>query len=197
MNEETSLFFHLPIETPLNEQIEIDINEVFELYCMNTKKNLNNNEKNKNEKNNRINQLNFKLAHICLLGHKPSKIEMNQLFYNLETISKSEFIFCMKSKLKKIDRIDRMRQVFNSFDITRKGYITLNDLKFCFHKLKNLPQKQFKNNNFNKNGYYCKNKLCLLDDFYLEQIYSDLDFKRKNKIYYNEFCDLICKQKLV
>ena len=68
-----------------------------------------------------------KLAFISVLGYKPSKFELNSLFTE-EEVSLPAFNRVMSARLRHVDPTDRVRDTFRAFDISRTGYLTLEDL---------------------------------------------------------------------
>ncbi|KAG2391879.1 hypothetical protein C9374_013364 [Naegleria lovaniensis] len=159
-------------ETPLTVRMKRDIVEIFEMYDTDHKGGLS--------------KLEFKLACISLLGFKPSKFERKELFPTTQsTVNRSLFVEIISKKMMRMDEQDRMRQIFNTFDKERKGYINLENLKDAVSSV-----LKFEKTN-GKRGSHS------LSNFALETLLTEYDEDRANRITYSTFCNLIFKKHLI
>ncbi|KAF0980324.1 hypothetical protein FDP41_013538 [Naegleria fowleri] len=159
-------------EAPLTTRMKSDILEIFEMYDT--------------DKKGGLSKLEFKLACISLLGFKPSKFERKELFPTPQSIvNRSLFVEIISKKMMRIDEQDRMRQIFNSFDKERKGYIHLENLKDAVNSV-----IRFEKSNGKKGSHS-------LSTFALETLLTEHDEDRSNRITYSTFCNLILKKHLM
>ncbi|XP_033104049.1 EF-hand calcium-binding domain-containing protein 11-like isoform X2 [Anneissia japonica] len=77
----------------------------------------------------------LKVAVLSLLGYKPSKIEVDEILGSKEGITLQCFMDAMLPKLAAEDEDDQIRQVFMSFDMQCKGFITAGDLERVFSEV--------------------------------------------------------------
>ncbi|EFC43250.1 predicted protein, partial [Naegleria gruberi] len=99
----------------LTNRMKRDIEEIFELYDTDRK--------------GYLTKIEYKLAYISLMGHKPSKFERKELFSSSRPVVRRQFFMeLMNKKLMRSDQQDRIREIFNTIDSERKGFITLKDL---------------------------------------------------------------------
>jgi Ca2+-binding EF-hand superfamily protein len=119
----------------------------------------------------------YKLAFITLLGFHPSKMELETLFPEEEEENKKEsngitlsrFAKLMRDKLKRIDSIEKNRNIFKVFDRNLHGYLTISDLEYAVDQV--LPSKN------------CKHVLM--------QAFDAFDSNGDGMITYSDFCEMM------
>ncbi|KAI1895332.1 hypothetical protein AGOR_G00105210 [Albula goreensis] len=88
-----------------------------------------------------------KMAVVMLFGYKPSKSETNfimdhALQNNLSGVPLDLLVSLMGKKLSVEDQYDKTRQIFNSFDVHCRGFLTMEDFKKAFSQVApRLPQR--------------------------------------------------------
>ncbi|XP_028677810.2 EF-hand calcium-binding domain-containing protein 11 [Erpetoichthys calabaricus] len=89
------------------------------------------------DKNGYLNREDLKVAVVMLFGYKPSKAETNAMMASsiqagLPGLPLERFLNLMTSKLIAQDEYEKTRQVFTAFDVSCRGFLTLEDFKRAF-----------------------------------------------------------------
>ncbi len=121
-----------------NEELRREVFEVFDRYT---------------EGNSFLNKKQFKLAFICLIGHKPSKIEIYSSLQKISTkfpilvtpplpedklkpfqitemhVTKEQFYAIIEAKMKQMASFEVAKEVFQAFDENRRGFLKIADFE--------------------------------------------------------------------
>ncbi|XP_039597499.1 EF-hand calcium-binding domain-containing protein 11 isoform X1 [Polypterus senegalus] len=89
------------------------------------------------DKDGYLNREDLKVAVVMLFGYKPSKAETNAMMASsiqagLPGLPLEHFLKLMASKLLAQDEYEKTRQVFTAFDVSCRGFLTLEDFKRAF-----------------------------------------------------------------